>query len=427
MGHQNALSPATDGFKRLAFSMRMKRLMQQVRVTPIAYSATLQEAKRVMGEARSVLPDIMSDEVLEILLAHNSDMIQIVKGEGIPEGKTVFNGAIPLTEAGAQAIVSGRFDGAKPDLSFVARADEVPAAIYAALIYTPCAFGPAMKALTYYVGRIAPHGCPMFARAVTDHTRRLFPALGFKPANGIYPGAPDDLLVVLPEAESIRTSDDLAAPETPRAQITVKMARCFEDLMKVMSIRAATYMAEQECPYLEEFDGNDFHATHVLGEIDGEPAGCLRIRYFADFVKFERLAVRQEFRNSKLAFKLVRTAIEHSRLKGFRWVYGHSRKDLVRFWGSFGFRPLADRPEFTFSGQPYVEMGGPIKPHPHAIAAGDDPFRIIRPEGAWDVPGPLDKSISRGVEQHVAKRIRRVRAPGGTTLAGAGDYAWADA
>jgi predicted GNAT family N-acyltransferase len=407
MEHQKRLVRPSDGFKRLAFSSRMKRLMRDVRATPTARSATIAEAKGVMAEARQKLPGLMSDEVLERLLTHNPDMIQLITGDGVPEGKTVFNGAIPLTEAGVAAIVSGRFNGADPDLAYIARADEVPAAIYAALIFTPSAFGPAMKALTWYVGRIAPEGCPMFARAVTGHTRRLFPALGFLPASSFYEGAPEDLLVVLPESglpESTPAERHVSVART----LSVQVARNLEDLMKVFSIRAATYMHEQECPYGEEFDGNDLHASHFLGEIDGEPAGCLRVRYFADFVKIERLAVRHEFRTSKLAFKLVRSAIEHSRRKGYRRAYGHSREDLVRFWSIFGFRVVADRPIFTFSGQPYVEMATSITPHPNPVTMAEDPFRIIRPEGDWDSPGPLDRSANRAVEQHIFNRIRKI-------------------
>ena len=66
-------------------------------------------------------------------------------------------------------------------------------------------------------------------------------------------------------------------------QVTVTVARTFEDLMRVASLRSAVYIGEQECPYEEEFDGNDLAATHLIGYIGDEPAGCLRIRYFADF------------------------------------------------------------------------------------------------------------------------------------------------
>ena len=74
---------------------------------------------------------------------------------------------------------------------------------------------------------------------------------------------------------------------TDRPRLSVTVARSLEDMMRVMTIRSAVYMAEQECPYDEEFDGNDFSATHLIGYVGNEPAACLRIRYFADFAKIE--------------------------------------------------------------------------------------------------------------------------------------------
>jgi len=73
-------------------------------------------------------------------------------------------------------------------------------------------------------------------------------------------------------------------------------------------------MGEQACPYDEEFDGNDFCAMHLIGSIGDEPAGCMRIRFFADFAKLERLAVRREFRGTPLVFEIARAAKELCRL-----------------------------------------------------------------------------------------------------------------
>lgn len=165
---------------------------------------------------------------------------------------------------------------------------------------------------------------------------------------------------------------------------------------------------------MEEFDGNDFCATHFLGEIDGEPAGCIRVRYFADFVKIERLAVRQEFRTSRLAFRLVREAIRFCRRKGYRRAYGHSRHDLTRFWGMFGFRALPGRPSFAFSDLEYVELEANLGASEESIVIGADPYILIRPEGEWDVPGPLDRSLDRGDDgrrSRVNERVRTVRHP----------------
>jgi hypothetical protein len=33
--------------------------------------------------------------------------------------------------------------------------------------------------------------------------------------------------------------------------------------------------------------------------------------------------------------------------------------------------------------------------HPHPISLGEDPMVTIRPEGAWNVPGPLELSNLR--------------------------------
>ncbi|MCZ7661227.1 MAG: GNAT family N-acetyltransferase [Xanthobacteraceae bacterium] len=184
------------------------------------------------------------------------------------------------------------------------------------------------------------------------------------------------------------------------------VARSLEDMMRVMAIRSAVYLAEQECPYAEEFDGNDFCAAHLIGYIGGEPAGCLRIRYFAEFAKMERLAIRREFRRTRLAFKLVRAGIELCRAKGYRKIYGHSQKRLLNFWGRFGFKPLEGGREFVFSDFDYVEVTLDMSPHPQAVAIGVDPYVTIRPEGRWHVPGILERSAIRPATRPSAQRRR---------------------
>jgi len=74
--------------------------------------------------------------------------------------------------------------------------------------------------------------------------------------------------------------------------VTVRIARDPNDLMLVTAIRSAVYLAEQDCPIEEEFDGNDLVAAHFIGFVGKEPAGCLRVRFFGEFAKVERLAVR---------------------------------------------------------------------------------------------------------------------------------------
>jgi predicted GNAT family N-acyltransferase len=409
-------------FRTMAFSERIHRLCQHANgAVATTRPADVDEAKAAMAVARSVLDGLVGDDVVERALNHNPDIFQLIEGPGIPFSKTVFLAHLPLTSDGLAALVAGRFKGSNPDLGLVCRRGEIPAAIYVWLIFTPAAFAPSVRALALYLDGLSPEGCPMFTRAVNNHTTKLFPAMGFQPAPNIYSTAPDDLLVVLPLSGASNLQSPKLAPVEPvihrERSIIIRVARTMEDMMKVFSMRAATYMHEQECPYDEEFDGNDFCATHFLGELDGEPAGCLRVRFFADFVKIERLAVRHEFRTSRMAFKLVRHALDHCRRKGYRRAYGHSRDDLVRFWGIFGFRAMEDRPAFSFSDVRYLELQAELAPLAEQIAIGADPYVLIRPEGAWDRPGPLDPSIERTSQDRALRIGSRVRTVRGADLA----------
>lgn len=177
----------------------------------------------------------------------------------------------------------------------------------------------------------------------------------------------------------------------------IKVVRSVSDFMQVVAVRAAVFIAEQECPYDEEFDGNDFCAAHLIAYLKKEPVACIRIRYFADFAKIERLAVRHEYRNSRASFRLVSTAIRLARTKGYTKIYGHAQDRLVKFWAHFGARPIPDRPKLVFSDFSYTEMLLEVPRVANAITLQCDPYVLIRPEGSWDTPGALDRSAVRDV------------------------------
>jgi predicted GNAT family N-acyltransferase len=393
MYHDTIRPAGIAGFQTMAFSDRVMRMLAaagSAAAEPLR-PANPSEALTALSAARAKIGGLVPDAVALAALEHNPEIFQLAGSAEKRRDDPSFLAFLPLRVQGAEALARGHFNGAAPDLNVVCKPGESPAAIYIWLIYAPRTFTGTLRALAPLLGRLAPEGCPLFTRAVTGHTERLFPAMGFVKAQDTYPDAAADLLV-LPPRQGLPT---FSAPSTTPPAIAVRVARTMEDLLKVFSVRAATYMAEQHCPFEEEFDGNDFCATHFLGEIDGEPAGCIRVRYFADFVKIERLAVRQEFRQSRLSFRLVREAIEHCRRKGYSRAYGHSRFDLTRFWGLFGFRPLMDRPAFHFSDVEYVELEAKLAPTSDRLAIGEDPYVMIRPEGEWDRPGPLDRSRDR--------------------------------
>ncbi len=243
------------------------------------------------------------------------------------------------------------------------------------------------------------HDVDIYSRAVSTAGLRFFKSTGFRP-NAEFEDvtAPHMYGVAREKTRQIDRQFSTSITVTRQTRdISVTIARTLEDVMRVMTIRSAVYMAEQQCPYDEEFDGNDFSATHLIGYVGNEPAACLRIRYFADFVKMERLAVRQEFRNTRLAFQVVRAGIELCRVKGLSTNLWPRPKASPEFLEPLWLQAFEGGREFVFSDFDYIEIVLDMTPHPQAISIGVDPYVMIRPEGRWHVPGILERSAIRPV------------------------------
>lgn len=196
---------------------------------------------------------------------------------------------------------------------------------------------------------------------------------------------------------------------TPR--LRVRVARSLDDLQKVMVVRALVYMHEQDCPYEEEYDGNDFAgATHLIVELDDEPVGCLRMRWFNGFAKIERVALRPQARSGRAGKLIMETAIEILRRKGYTTLMGQVQHQLLNYWTRrHGLAHRAHRGIFVFSERAYAEVEGRYDRHPDALTMDSDPLVLDRPEGEWDTPGPLDRSVRRGAAPAQYERVRSGR------------------
>ncbi|HYD98514.1 MAG TPA: GNAT family N-acetyltransferase [Alphaproteobacteria bacterium] len=173
-------------------------------------------------------------------------------------------------------------------------------------------------------------------------------------------------------------------------RIRVTQARTFEELMHAVAVRAAVFLGEQSCPFYEEFDGNDFAGSQLVAYLGREPVGTMRIRYFADFAKLERLAVRREYRSLRLTRALATHAVELCRRKGFARVYGYAEPRVVSFWRRFGFEPLEGAGPISFSGHSYIPVVGVLEPAADRLALRSEAAVLNRPEGDWDRPGILE-------------------------------------
>lgn len=179
--------------------------------------------------------------------------------------------------------------------------------------------------------------------------------------------------------------------------LRVKVAARLDELMQVVAIRAAVYMGEQNCPYAEEFDENDFTgATHLIAYLNGEPAGVLRMRWFASFAKAERLAVRPGNRGGIVSRALIEAGASLAARKGYREILGHIEPALLDFWKRYGaVRERAGRAPVQFSDRTYIEVIKDVTPPADAISINSAALVLLRPEGRWDEPGVLDQSARR--------------------------------
>lgn len=179
--------------------------------------------------------------------------------------------------------------------------------------------------------------------------------------------------------------------------LEVAVCRSLPDILQAMAVRTLVYLGEQACPYDEEYDGNDFAGTtHLILRRNGEPIGTLRVRWFAEFAKVERVAVRAEHRGGRGTLMLILAAKRLAEKKNYRQILGYGQVRLIPFWEQyFNARIRPGREGFAFSDHDYVEMVVEGAPPADALTLDSDPLVLLRPEGAWDEAGILDRSAAR--------------------------------
>ena len=92
--------------------------------------------------------------------------------------------------------------------------------------------------------------------------------------------------------------------------IHVSFATTPQTFLKCAAIRSIVFMDEQQCSFEEEFDGLDDQAQHIIGEIEGQPIACARIRYLKDYAKLERIAVLKAHRGKCFGREIILFMIE---------------------------------------------------------------------------------------------------------------------
>lgn len=390
------IEPLPESFRvsspRSAFALDVERMARRF----VAFTPSGPVIDQIVAMGQNAIGPVAALDVVRRVVSHNPDCLWAVAHRSrydahapVAEGFFAF---LMLNAQGRERLAAGRFDAADPGLGCLAAQNQRPAAIYSWAMCAPKGLAASLALVMQKLSTPLYAQSDFYARAATREGARFMRALGFTKGallDGRY--LPD--LYRLPRAASAepRPSYD-SYPATDGRRESVTLVRDPNDWQKAIAIRSAVYIEAQACPYDEEFDGNDLSGTHLLGYVGDEPAGTIRIRYFAGFAKLERLAVRKEFRNSRLSHRLIRAAIQLCRDKGYRTLYGHPRPDLLAFYKRFGFVPMPDARVFAFSGETYTEVVLHLEPASDAIRLGDDPLRINRPEGRWHRPGVLERN-----------------------------------
>ena len=371
-----------------------KMTMMQLARRTVIFTVGGDGIASLMDAAREDIPGLTTNGIVQAVVNHNPDVFWAIARKdhfdiAAPTGEG-FLAVLPLTHEGTRRLIDGRLDTKNPELGFIARQSERPAGIYVWAIHAKGTLAAAIPLVLQKISSPLYQGVSLFSRPITKGGLRVLEPLGFTP------GARYDGLFA-PHLQMLDRSREVpAAISSPHDTVSVRVVRSMEEMTRVIAIRSAVYIGEQHCPFEEEFDGNDFSATHLICHKDGEPVGCMRIRYFAEFAKLERLAVRHEGRGGGLAGRILDAAIALCRKKGYSVLYAHSQKRFLKVWESRGFRQMGAR-DLVFSDFDYVEVKLETAKHPQSITLNDDPYVLIRPEGRWDTPGVLERSASRGV------------------------------
>ncbi len=363
----------------------------------VMFQPSESDVAHILAEARLSIPGIAEvQEVLRVFRYNPICVMALARKSKFAAERPVAEGfvaVLPLNTLGLQNLALGTFNATSPDLRLLAKPDERPAGLYMWAVFAPGSLAAGIALFLEKMSSPQYSGVNLYSRPNTDVGRRYNETLGL--TEGVKIGDIEAPHVWIFNRKPEAPLYDSYVPGAAPGKLGITVARTMEDLSRVIAIRSAVYIGEQECPYEEEYDGNDLAATHLIAYIGDEPAGCLRLRFFADFAKVERLAVRKEFRKTRAAFQLVQAGLKLCQKKGYRRAYGHSQTRLANFWSRFGFHTFEGGKSFVFSDFDYVEMVADLAPDSDAVAIGSDPYAIIRPEGRWHTPGILERSASR--------------------------------
>lgn len=170
--------------------------------------------------------------------------------------------------------------------------------------------------------------------------------------------------------------------------IKIKLATPEEICNVALAVRKQVFVEELGIPENMDFDGNDGPAAHVIAYIQKQdqkvPVGTMRIRSFAGFVMFERMAVVHDYRKTNVSENIMQYGFDYVAQKGHRIVKALCKEELLPRWQSCGFYVDEKSRKVEHNGMTLLPICRDLPPHPRALTINSDISLLIATEGEWD-------------------------------------------
>ncbi len=169
--------------------------------------------------------------------------------------------------------------------------------------------------------------------------------------------------------------------------IIVKLVHLDEEYAAAMSVRRQVFVEEIGIPENREFDGNDHCAVHIIayskksGNI--KPIGTMRIRSFAGFVEFERMAVIKDYRKSNVSDAIMQYGFNYVSEKGYSFVCGRCKKELLPRWQECGYQRIPGSKPFEQNGMVLLPIYRVLPENPRAVKMKSPQEILTALEGHW--------------------------------------------
>lgn len=165
--------------------------------------------------------------------------------------------------------------------------------------------------------------------------------------------------------------------------VEIKIVSTIDELSSALALRKQIFVDEQGLDYNAEFDGNDLSSTHFIACINKKTVGTMRIRYFKDFVKFERACVIPEYRKTNVSKLMGDAATKFCAAKGYEIMHSMCKGELLNRWAKDGARPIKDAVPSIQHGMVLIPIEQELPKTEEKISVKTSPEILNKKEGEW--------------------------------------------